>query len=255
MSSHIADRAGFLAALSPDDPERITAEEHVRSCAACRDAFDEGHRLIALLGAAVPLDAPSPELVRRAAAAIEDEISSERRAARLLRWCGAGTVALVWALQLAYGHDKMRLDARSLPISLCVLGVALVAVTFVDRQRRLAIGTMLVTSALFAYLVGELPELDARAGVECTLCEVVAAAIPWFLVSSFAKWKHILLDRATTVAVAVAGALASQAAQRLTCVAPHANPHLLVFHLGGVLLAFALGAVNLTAGSSLAGSI
>src|SRR3982750_1487641 len=49
MNSHIADRAGFLAALAKDDPERVQAEEHARGCAPCREAFAEGLGLVALL--------------------------------------------------------------------------------------------------------------------------------------------------------------------------------------------------------------
>ena len=44
--------------------------------------------------------------------------------------------------------------------------------------------------------------------------------------------------------VAAAGAVASQAGQLLSCPVGHANPHLLLFHFGGVLLAVALGAMN-----------
>jgi hypothetical protein len=68
----------------------------------------------------------------------------------------------------------------------------------------------------------------------------VAAAIPWMLLAWLARRRGILIDRTSTVAVAVAGALASQAGQHVSCPVSHAGPHLLVFHLGGVLLAAGL---------------
>ena len=60
MNGHIADRAGFLAALAKDDPERQLAEEHARSCADCLEALDEGRRLMLLLGDAMPVAPPAP---------------------------------------------------------------------------------------------------------------------------------------------------------------------------------------------------
>ena len=45
MSDHIADKAGFLAALPKDDPERLSAEDHIRSCPPCGSALAEGRRL------------------------------------------------------------------------------------------------------------------------------------------------------------------------------------------------------------------
>jgi hypothetical protein len=53
MSDHITDSVGLLAALPSDDPDRRAAEEHVRTCGTCRDALDEGRRLIRLVGAAL----------------------------------------------------------------------------------------------------------------------------------------------------------------------------------------------------------
>ena len=49
VSEHLTDRAGYLAALPEDDPERVLAEEHARNCSACRDALREGLRLMDLL--------------------------------------------------------------------------------------------------------------------------------------------------------------------------------------------------------------
>ena len=46
---HIADRAALLAAVSPSDGERRSAEKHAADCPPCREALDEALRLNALL--------------------------------------------------------------------------------------------------------------------------------------------------------------------------------------------------------------
>jgi hypothetical protein len=253
MTAHVAERAGFLAALAADDPERKLAEEHARSCGPCREALDEGQRLVALLAEARPLDQPSPELVQRAAAAIERETAAERRPWRILRWGAAGTVLLAWLLQVAYGKSPAR-DGRSMMVSLAVLAVAVVGVALLNIRRRFAavavVVALVVASGGFALAagignVGWMPDFQARFGVECTACELVAAVLPWLAVVLLARFQHIRLDRGVTMIAAAAGALASQAAQFLTCPVRFANPHLLVFHFGGFLLALGLGALDL----------
>jgi hypothetical protein len=239
---HIADRAGFLAALAKSDPERRLAEQHVRACAACREAFAEGDRLVALLGEALPLSPPTPEAIASAATAIEREKSIERRHRRLLAGGAAAAVGLAWVLQLLYGKTIAR-DARNLIASLAVLAAAVASVTLAQARARLAVAAMIVTSALAVLIMGAVPSLAPRPGVACTLCELAAAAIPWLVVAGLARWREIAIDRSTMVLVAAAGALASQSAQVLSCPVPHASLHLLVFHFGGFLLAMALGAV------------
>jgi hypothetical protein len=243
MSGHIADKAGFLAALKQDDPERKLAEQHTRSCASCAEALDEGRRLVALLAEAAPLPAPSPELLRRAAAAIERENAVELGGGRALRWAAMGAVLLVWLLQLAYG-TRIDHDARHVITSLSVLAVALIGMTFARADQRIVVGAMVATSGLFAYVVGAVSAFEPRFGAECTICELVAAAVPLVAVTALAWRRRVPLARGTVLVAAVAGALASQAAQLLTCPVARANPHLLVFHFGGVLLALALGAVS-----------
>jgi hypothetical protein len=251
MSGHIADKAGFLAALSSEDPERKLAEEHARRCPPCREALDEGHLLVALLARALPLAPPAPELVGRAARAIEDERAAERaaelRTAHLLRWAAPAAVVLAWTLQVAYGK-RIDGDAGHVTLSLALLAAAVVGVMAARAGpragQRLVLAAMVLASGLFAYLIGAVSAVAPRFGVECTVCELVAAAIPWLVVTTLARRRQIPIERGTAMAVAVAGALASQAAQLLTCPVSRANPHLLVFHFGGVLLAMALGALN-----------
>jgi hypothetical protein len=53
---HFTRRAAFLAALAPNDRERVAAEAHAIGCAACRVALDEGNLLFSLLRLALAGD-------------------------------------------------------------------------------------------------------------------------------------------------------------------------------------------------------
>src|SRR5262249_29521841 len=135
MSGHIDEKAGFLAALAKDDPERKLAEEHARSCATCRDALEEGQRLVELLAEALPLSPPTPETLGCAAHAIEREAREEDRAWRLITWAAGGAMVLGWILQLFYSK-RLTVDTRSIVTSLGVLGLAIAAISFVRERQR-----------------------------------------------------------------------------------------------------------------------
>jgi len=243
MSDHITDRAGFLAALDMNDPERRAAEEHARSCAPCAEALAEGQHLFSLLGQATPVAPPSAESLRRVAATIERESAQEGRGFRTLRWAAAGALVVVWLLQLAYGK-RLAHDVSSVMISIGMLVLVLIGLGLLRARQALFSGLAIATSALFASVLWGQTGLEPRAGVECTGCELVAAAISLLVVATLARRRHLVLDRWTTMAIAAAGALTSQAAQLLACPVARANPHLLVFHFGGVLLAAAFGALS-----------
>lgn len=251
MSGHISEKAGFLAALAKDDPERRQAEEHARGCATCREALDEGRRLVELLAEALPLHPPTPDRDP----CLEHELAKASelrdRSWRTLTWAAGAGLALVWVLQLFYSKH-LAIDVRNVMTSLAVLALGITCIAFVRERQRYVVGAMILMSGVFALLIGAAaPSIEARIGVECTLCELAAATIPWGLVIVLARRRRILLDRATTMAVAAGGALASQAAQLIGCPVPHARAHLVVFHFGGVLLALALGAISHGDGSPL----
>jgi len=243
MSDHIADRAGFLAALGKDDPERKVAEEHARTCTPCAEALAEGQHLFALLGEATPIAPPTNESLERAAATIERESLLEKRSFGLLRWAAVAAVIAIWLAQLAYGKRLAR-DVNSVSLSVGVLALVLIGVAIVRAKEELVAGAIILVSGLFAAAMWGGSGLEPRAGVECTACELVAGGLSWLIVAALAKRKHLTLDRRMTMAIAAAGALASQAAQLLSCPVARTNPHLLVFHFGGVLLAAAFGALN-----------
>ena len=153
MNSHIADRAGFLAALAKDDPERVEAEEHARGCAPCREAFAEGLGLVALLDESQPLSPPSPDLLARAASAIEQQSAGEASVNRRVVWGAVTGVLVAWAFQLTVGSGFSP-DLEHAAASLMVLGVALAGVTLLRNQPKLAIALVAATSLAMVSVVG-----------------------------------------------------------------------------------------------------
>jgi hypothetical protein len=239
MSDHVADQAGFLAALSKSDPERKLAEQHAQSCAPCREALDEGARLVILLRRALPATGREP-LTRPQA--VGRASTNAALIARRLGWATAGAVVLAWFFQLTVGGG-FRLSLDCALVSLAVLAVAVGCVTLLRRNDRLAVATVVVTSGLFAYLSGSATGLAAGVGIRCTFRELWAAGLTWLVAWTLGRRAGVTLDRSKTTAIVAAGALAAHAGQHLACAVPHSDAHLLVFHFGGVLLATLLAAL------------
>lgn len=242
MTGHITNRAGFVAALPPDDPERKQAEAHARSCPACRQALDEGARLITLLEEASPVPAPTAAALARAAAAIDAETADDRNALRRLSGWAVGAIAVAWLFQLMVGSGFV-LDARHVSLSLAVFAVAAASITLLREQPRLALVAIVATSGLLAYLAGTAGGLDAGIGIRCMFRELWAAAISWSLIMVAARRARVPLATWDATLFAGAGALAAHAGQHVACEVPHADAHLLVFHFSAVVLAIGLGAV------------
>lgn len=239
MSDHVADQAGFLATLANADPERKRAEAHARSCAPCRQALDEGVRLMALLRRTLPAterEAPMRHLPDPRA------VTSAADIARRLAWATAGAVVLAWLFQLTVGGG-FRLDLDCALVSAVVLAVAVGCVTLLRGNARLAVTTVVVTSGLFAYLSGSTAGLAAGIGIRCTFRELWAAGLTWIVVWAVARRVGVTFDRSKTTAIVAAGALAAHAGQHLACAVPHSDAHLLIFHFGGVVLAIVLAVV------------
>lgn len=251
MKDHIAARAAFLAALPVDDPERGRAEEHAGSCPACREALNEGLRLVALLQRALPPHRPAASASARAkggrdgtsrpAAEPGAEPAATKGAPRLLAWCTVGAVVMAWSFQLMVGSG-FEMTARSVAVSLAVLAVAVLVVTVMRGRGRLAVTTVVATSGLFAFLSGTTAGFDPGVGLRCSFRELWAAAIAWAIVATVARRTGVAFRQWNATAVAAAGALAAHAGQHLACEVPHSDAHLLIFHFGAVVLAALVGA-------------
>jgi hypothetical protein len=246
MNEHFADRAGFLAALSADDPERKRATVHALSCADCRIALAEGTRLVTILKAVGRPPAPTGESLARAAADIGAETADERRAFRKLSWVAAGSVLVAWLFQIMVGSGFV-LGVRHVVISLAVLAVAVGSVTLLRGKNRLGVVMIIATSGLLAYTAGTSSGLEPGVGVRCMFRELWAAVIPWLAITAFARRVAFPLGRGDVTVVAAAGALAGHAGQHLACQVPHAAAHLFAFHFSAVALAVLLGAVSFRA--------
>jgi hypothetical protein len=243
MNSHIAERAGFLAALAVDDPERVLALEHARACAPCREAFAEGVGLVALLDESQPLAPPSRDLMARAASAIEQQTAAEGGLTRRVIWGSVLGVLTAWAFQLTVGSGFTP-DLEHAGASLLVLAVALASVTLLRQSAKLAVALIISTSFAMAWLAGTAQGLSAGIGIRCAFRELWAAGLTWIIVGAAARRIDISFGRWEVTAIVASGALAAHAGQHLACEVPHSHTHLLVFHFGAVLVAVA--AVALT---------
>jgi hypothetical protein len=239
MNSHIADRAGFLAALAEDDPERVLALEHTRSCAACRAAFAEGEGLVALLDESQPLAPPSPDLLARAAAAIERQTTSEGGVTRRIVWGSVLGVFVAWAFQLTVGSGFTP-DLEHASASLLVLAVSVAGVTLLRQSGKLAVALIVGTSLTMAWMAGTSEGLAAGIGVRCAFRELWAAGLTWIIVGATARRVDATFGRWDLTVIVASAALAAHAGQHLACEVPHSHAHLLVFHFGAVLLAVAV---------------
>ena len=243
MNSHIADRAGFLAALAEDDPERVVALAHARTCAPCREAFAEGLGLVALLDESQPPAPPSPDLLARAASAIEQQTAAESGLSRRVILGSVLGVFAAWAFQLTVGSGFTP-DLEHAGASLLVLAVALASVTLLRQNAKLAVALIITTSFAMAWLAGTTQGLSAGIGVRCAFRELWAAALTWIIVGAAVRRIDIALGalalgRWEVTAIVASGALAAHAGQHLACEVPHSHSHLLVFHFGAVVLAVA----------------
>ena len=243
MNNHISDRAAFLAALAKDDPERVLAEEHARSCLVCRDAFAEGMGLVALLDESQPMSPPSPDLLMRAASAIERQKTGESGITLRIVWGSALGVLAAWVFQLMVGSG-FSADRQHALVSGLVLAVAVAGVTILRKSTRLTVLLMVATSLALASVAGTSAGLAPGIGIRCAFRELLAEALTWGVATAIARREETVLCPGTTTAVVAAGALAAHAGQHLACEVPHSQSHLLLFHFGAVLLAVAMAALG-----------
>ena len=244
MSEHITHKAVFVAALPHDDPERVDAEAHARSCEPCARVLAESSALVARIDRAPAPPPPSADALRRVSAAIEAETARER-AGRPRSLLVATAVMAAWGVELVIAKRPAH-DPASVAVS---LGWALMAAALVTRARVrprwVLAGAVAASLVLVVASAGrEDAQIYALLGIKCTLLELLAAGIPFGAAIRFARQVRTSVDPWHASAIAAAGALAGQAALHLSCKVAHAGPHLLVFHFGAVLMAGLLARVG-----------
>ncbi len=241
----VRPRAAYLAALAPGDPEREEAYLHARGCPDCARALREGEHLRELLEAMPAPPAPSPEALRRASEAILAELEASR--APLGPWAGTLPLGAVFGFALLVLLARQRvLEGGAWAAALSVLLLAAMAALAAPWKRapaKLAAAGVAAVSLAFALAAGAGGSLSPLLGAKCVLLEQLAAALPFAAIAWLVRQRGAQAGPLAFALAAAAGALAGQAGLHLTCPARHATPHLLAFHLGGVLLAAALGAI------------
>jgi hypothetical protein len=240
---HIRQQALALVALARGERELKEAWEHARTCAGCAQALHQAERILALVDAELAPSPPSAEALLRAKRAVELEL--DRQPARSLRAArvaaAVATISAGAALAGPLARHHHHLDASSAALGAgAAMTAAALAWLGVGRRAAGAAFAACVVSLVVAALASGSFGLFAAVGVHCLALEFFTAAWPLAalaaaggLSSSTSGW--------TTAALASAGALAGQAALHLTCPERSAAPHLLAFHVGGVMLAAVAG--------------
>jgi hypothetical protein len=226
-----ADAPG-LAALPPDDPERVAAWAHAKDCPGCARALEEAERLQALVAAWEPPPLPAGAL-ERASHAIVAEL---RREARRRTMASIAAVCASLAAFVGLARDR----SRSVEdwVWAAVLGALAVALAAAARRRALLVITAAVMAAVTAAVAAGGPgPLAVDVGLHCLAAEIASAAVVVGAAWLALRGGTTSPARSAVAAAAAAGALAGDAALQVTCAARDAIPHLLAFHVGGVLLA------------------
>jgi hypothetical protein len=226
-----ADAAG-LAALPPGDPERVAARAHASGCAGCARALREAERLQELVAACELPPLPAGALER----ATEAIVAELRREARLRATASIAAVcaSMVALVGLTWGGARTAEDCAWAAI----LGALAVALAAVARRRSfLVVAAAVLAATIAAVAAGQPGPLAPWIGLHCLGAELASAAMvvgaAWLAI----RGGTTTLARSAVAAAAAAGALAGDAALQVTCAAQGAIPHLLAFHVGGVLLA------------------
>ncbi|HEY6099549.1 MAG TPA: hypothetical protein VIW03_08970 [Anaeromyxobacter sp.] len=227
-----------LASLPPEHPERVAAWAHARGCAECARALREAERLQVLLAEARPELLPAGAL-ERASRAIAGELRREGRRRSL--WAATASGAAVAAIVAFARHVSGTPADFALGAFLAAVALGLAAAA--SRRPTLAAACAAGAALLAAAAAGRAGPLAADEGVRCLAAELVSAALVvgagWLAL----RGGTTSPSRSALAAAAAAGALAGDAALQVTCSAHEAMPHLLAFHVGGVLLAASAAAL------------
>ena len=236
--AHIAQNAGGLVALGPQDAERVAAYTHAASCVTCTEVLRQAVQSLALLITyAQPFvpDAAALARIRKELARQMNHVAPSRAwsIVPVVLALAAGVMPLI--SQISLGITPRLAFAMAMAFAAAVvLGVSLVgpAALFV------LIPGM---SAVLAAASGTTGPLDAPGGLHClgfelALATPVLASAVWLV-----RQGALTRPRLSLAAAGAAGALAGQAALLVKCGSQASHSHNLVFHAGAVLLAAGVG--------------
>ncbi|BDG10788.1 cupin domain-containing protein [Anaeromyxobacter paludicola] len=232
-----ADAPG-LAALLPDDPELVSATSHARGCPGCERALREAGRLQVLLAELEPEPLPAGALER-----VSREVRNARRRESWRRLGGSvGAVCISALIFVGFARTRAQSPA-DWALAAAMWALALVVALAASRKPLLATVIAVAASGTAAALSGGAGPLVPSIGLECVATELASAAVVVLAAWLVARGGATSPARSALVVAAAAGALAGDAALQVTCAAHAYTPHLLAFHVGGVLLAVAVASV------------
>jgi hypothetical protein len=226
-----------LAALPAGDPERDEAWAHARECPVCARALDEAERLQALVGDVAPSSLGSRARAPRGI------VSELRREGRWRALASAVTVCSAFVLCVALArHRAATRQGWTIAVALAAAAAALGAAS---RRWAIAVIAAAPIAAFGVALVsGTAGSLEVAMGVDCLATEIACAAAVVAAAWLAMRRGTSSLSQRSVAAGAAAGALGAVAALDITCPAHGALPHLLAFHVAGVLVAMAGAAMG-----------
>jgi hypothetical protein len=237
----ITAEAAGLASLPADDPERIAAFAHARTCPACARALAEGAALMSLLELGAPAAAPAPEAISRAAAEIRRDLQRRPGSAAKATTAVALAVAAAWLVALASGRKWLGHGGAA--ASVLVAAVAALTTAGAMAVWSPLLGALPLASFVASIAGGTGGPLQAGIGVRCFGMELAVAAVPLVVAYLFARRRTLEHASRMMAAAAAGGALAGQAALEITCHAARTHAHLLAFHTGAVVVALLAGSL------------
>jgi len=241
MTEMATDRAeGALGLI-----DRLRFDHHLASCDGCQAYV---RQLQATVGALRRL--PEPEIsaalngalmaqfdalaAARTPGQADRAIPEARVPARFARWPVLGALAVL-GLLVAFARNRSQAPGDwtvGAALAAAALSMALLA-------GRVAVGAIVaavsaaVAAALFS---GRAGALELATGAHCLGLELVAAVVVGAAAWFGARGGSPVALRRSLATGALAGALVADAALQITCGSHDALPHLLAFHVGGVLL-------------------
>lgn len=240
LCDQLEARSMALASLPEGDPERAAAEAHARSCAGCARSLRQGGQLLRLVEAELR-PAPSAEMLRRAGRAVIARLERDAPAADArTRLLGAAGAALAFAVLVATNRHLPH-DPESWVVAGAVASLAALLGALAAEGLRTALAVVGAALAL-ALVASSTGGLFPLVGVKCLAFELACALVPFGLFAATRGAVPRPASRGSTAALAAAAALAGQAALHLSCPVRGALPHLISFHVAGVVLAALLGA-------------
>ncbi|HVP67965.1 MAG TPA: zf-HC2 domain-containing protein [Anaeromyxobacteraceae bacterium] len=236
------DRAdGALDAVA-----RLAFDEHLRACDGCR-AYVRQLEVTREALRRLPETEVSPAFSDALLATFDAWTATQ--GGRFSPWPAVGVLGML-VLLVAFARQRSQAP-EDWVIAAALAGAALAVASLAGR---LAMG--IVVAAVAAALVGALAggsagALDFAAGVECFALELVSAVVVAGVAWLGVRGRSRVGARTALAMGGLAGALAADAALQMTCKAHGALLHLVVFHLGGVLLV-AVGAAAVVRSARLA---